>query len=72
MAKFVSLFIVFFKGVGEIFGLLKIMELKSAGREELDNEILKKENRILKKQRDNDIHSVADADELWNKWDNDK
>jgi hypothetical protein len=28
------------------------------------------ENKVLKKQRDNDVTSVSDADGVWDRWDN--
>ena len=48
------------------------MQVKASGRLEreaealrADKALLEEENAILKKQRDHGIHSVADADRLW-------
>lgn len=70
MTKILSIISAFLEGVGKILDLLTVREHKKAGRNEVENEILKEENKILERQRDNDVANADDAERLWLRWEN--
>lgn len=38
------------------------------GRSSKEKDILEKENEVLRKQRDNNVHSIDDANIVWRDW----
>ena len=39
-----------------------------AGKQAKEKEILENDNEILRKQRDNNVYSITDADRVWDEW----